>query len=60
MTKTEKKILHDYMRAAHSGRDFLNWFEQFVGKETFAEITCDELTALRDSLAVVEYSHDSE
>jgi hypothetical protein len=44
------QTLHAYMRCAHSARDFLHWFRDFVGEDTFAEIRCDELRELQECI----------
>jgi hypothetical protein len=31
--------------------DFLQWFETFIGKPTFSDIECSELTALRAAIS---------
>lgn len=42
---------------ANSANAFLVWFRAFIGKETFAEINCTELTALRAALAKANAEH---
>lgn len=42
---------------ADSASAFLVWFRSFIGKETFAEINCEALTALRAALAKANAEH---
>lgn len=39
--------MSDIKPLADAAGNFLGWFETFIGKETFAEIRCDQLDALR-------------
>jgi hypothetical protein len=44
------------MRCAHGARDFLQWFRTFIGKDTYADIDCDELRDLLASLKELKLS----
>jgi len=59
MPKSRRGAMHPCTQCelADSANAFLVWFRAFIGKETFAEIECAELTALRTALARANAEH---
>jgi hypothetical protein len=51
MADANARLIHAAPDLATSAADFLAWFKTFVGRDCYAEINCEELTALRAALA---------
>jgi hypothetical protein len=48
--KAYKEVLHEYEEMGFASFEFLRWFRDFIGRDCFAEINCEELTQLQKAL----------